>query len=368
LTGEVKLADFGVSSHLISASKRFTVVGTPYWMAPEVVAGGSGYDLSADIWSLGITAIECAHGRVPRIHESPLQVLATLLRVPPPRLSQESGFSKYFHAFVTMCLRKKPRERASAERCLLFPFIKRAKRVSTLIPRIKSYTKWRRVNPLEDKQSQSGSGNLGTEIGTWDLDTISKVNSIKPTYTEDNLFALKCKLCNKRIPLEDLETHSSKCESVETRRTTATTTATTRNTSGRSTGPSLDSPKQILPKSSSKSPRSSPKSSTKGSPSTPKSASKKRMPKKHSPFSKSVDVLPSQVKSPAAQKRRRRRSSQYSKPRIAMHGNKKNDEKGSPSSTKELGATDAGGDLPLANGVIDIDTTMNKKKEKTSLW
>jgi len=128
--GFAKLADFGVASSLESRNKAFTFVGTPFWMAPEVIQG-VGYDEKCDIWSLGITAIEMATQMPPYSHLNPTQALLLIPQKDPPTL--DAQFSSQFRDFVSKCLIKDPAQRPSAAELLQHPFILKAKRKEVLV-------------------------------------------------------------------------------------------------------------------------------------------------------------------------------------------------------------------------------------------
>jgi len=113
MEGEVKIADFGVSEKLQSASKSDEVIGTPHWMAPEVVTAAR-YHPKCDIWSLGITIIELAEGAPPHHDLSPMAVLGGLSARPSPTLRNPSHWSPNFLDIVAKCLTKDPDLRPSA--------------------------------------------------------------------------------------------------------------------------------------------------------------------------------------------------------------------------------------------------------------
>uniref|UniRef100_A0A673KNF0 Serine/threonine-protein kinase 3 n=1 Tax=Sinocyclocheilus rhinocerous TaxID=307959 RepID=A0A673KNF0_9TELE len=130
--GHAKLADFGVAGQLTDTmAKRNTVIGTPFWMAPEVIQE-IGYNCVADIWSLGITSIEMAEGKPPYADIHPMRAIFMIPTNPPPTFRKPELWSDEFTDFVKKCLVKNPEQRATATQLLQHPFIISAKPVTIL--------------------------------------------------------------------------------------------------------------------------------------------------------------------------------------------------------------------------------------------
>ncbi|KAK4050270.1 hypothetical protein OIV83_003591 [Microbotryomycetes sp. JL201] len=203
--GTVLLADFGVSSSLFQdpatsiANKesldrnnglvpRKSFVGTPCWMAPEVVERKA-YDSKADIWSFGITALELASGRAPNSLYPPAKVLSKTLLEEPPTLDREGGRYKYSKAMKEMiesCLNKDPLKRPSADKLLRHSFFRHARKPSFLVDSI-----LKDLPPLEQRQTRrrKQSASADESIGSWDFNQTTAHHLSTPsvlTFQEPN--------------------------------------------------------------------------------------------------------------------------------------------------------------------------------------
>ncbi|XP_048844518.1 LOW QUALITY PROTEIN: TRAF2 and NCK-interacting protein kinase-like [Brienomyrus brachyistius] len=170
---EVKLVDFGVSAQLDrTVGRRNTFIGTPYWMAPEVIACDENpeatYDFKSDLWSLGITAIEMAEGAPPLCDMHPMRALFLIPRNSPPRLKSKK-WTKKFQSFVDSCLVKNHGQRPSTEQLLKHPFIREQTNERQIRIQLKDHIdRTRKKRGEKDDMEYEYSGSEGDED---DIDT-----------------------------------------------------------------------------------------------------------------------------------------------------------------------------------------------------
>lgn len=222
--GKVKLADFGVAAQLTNIkSQRNTFVGTPFWMAPEVIQQ-DGYGYKADIWSLGITAMELANGEPPLAHIHPMKVLFHIPKNTPPRL--EGNFSRDFKDFVAQCLVKDTEKRPSAKDLLRHRFIRSAGKVEALQELIHRKQMWdvgqeRKSHPVFYQETLN-TISPKDDSDEWVFDTVKSVAPKRPTIkSRKRSSMLSAEEAMRKLDLKDAPLGTASPAPQTMRRTTA---------------------------------------------------------------------------------------------------------------------------------------------------
>ncbi|KAN0060033.1 kinase that interacts with cdc31p [Thecaphora frezii] len=206
-SGRILLCDFGVAASLASnsnQSKRSTFVGTPYWMAPEVITEGKTYDQKADVWSLGITIYEMATGNPPLADVEQMRVIMMIPKSKPPRLPAEGDFSPSMRDFVACCLNEEPKERLTSEELTKHKWMKSCAKqpVSLLKDLIQQYNAWTKAGGMRmsligaETADWGDAGNRdsfafdGHENGDhWEFNTLRSARDLQEAEDEEDTVA-----------------------------------------------------------------------------------------------------------------------------------------------------------------------------------
>ena len=181
--GSVKIGDFGVAATLVEGGQRkrarYTQIGTPCYMAPEVLKG-AGHTEKADIWSLGITAIELGTGSAPYADLPEMAIVQKILNAPPPHLPRDREFSSEYRDFVRKCLNYNANKRPSASDLLKHPFMERASEPSYIVDYV-----LKDLPPIGDRYEK-----MNNELSEWTEELEIQLSSEHSRASSQDIFAL----------------------------------------------------------------------------------------------------------------------------------------------------------------------------------
>ncbi|KAJ3260852.1 putative protein serine/threonine kinase [Boothiomyces macroporosus] len=192
--GNVKLADFGVSGQITATiSKKNTFVGTPYWMAPEVILR-SAYNTKADIWSLGITCWELLFGLPPNANIHPMKVLFIIPKDDPPKLPET--YPQNLSRFISACLEKKQSQRPTAKQLLAHEYIKSAKSIGFIQSQLAIWAK----QPVQG-DSFKASKQIIEDHSQWDFSGLPKTLGKSVAFEDEFDLQLPEEQYKQQVPL-----------------------------------------------------------------------------------------------------------------------------------------------------------------------
>ncbi|EGC36669.1 hypothetical protein DICPUDRAFT_150846 [Dictyostelium purpureum] len=174
---QVKIADFGVSEKLNGASQSKEMIGTPLWMAPEVILKKN-YDYKADVWSLGITIIEMADGLPPHMDMNPMRAMKMVPIWPPPTFLEPKKWSPLLNDFLARCLNKDPEKRSSPIDLLCHPFLRKERSPEVLGDLVNQLFRIKKKKHDELKKQQKHSTVNSTANSNSDVDNSTETNGL----------------------------------------------------------------------------------------------------------------------------------------------------------------------------------------------
>eukprot|EP00039_Didymoeca_costata_P001078 m.49506 g.49506 ORF g.49506 m.49506 type:complete len:569 (+) comp10617_c0_seq2:282-1988(+) len=208
-SGQAKLADFGVAGKISdNKQKRKTVIGSPFWMAPEIIQE-TGHDGKADIWSLGILMIEMAEGQPPYADLNPMRAMFMIPQNEPPSVSNPDKFSTEMVSFLKRCLVKDPMARATSLELLTDPFIENAQGHESLVPLVSEAIL--EAEKLESERDDASNDQDGSETTTMSPEAQDTIAATKDGVARDTMLetlTLAASSSNNNTYIHDEEMNS----------------------------------------------------------------------------------------------------------------------------------------------------------------